>query len=38
MSVQITPKLLKKLLVQTRAEQVILYRDDELIIGPPRTA
>ncbi len=34
MSVQITPKLLKKLLAQTQAEQAILCRDEELLIEP----
>ena len=34
MSVQITPKLLKKILAQTQAEQAILCRDEELLIEP----
>ena len=34
MSVQITPKLLKKLLAQTQAEQAISFRDEELLSEP----
>lgn len=34
MSVQFNSKVLKKMLTQTQAEQVILFRDEELLIEP----